>query len=419
MLPWEKKKCGKTSTEECLARYVCCIDDYCCKPCEDPLTCVPDCLPGTDGCCCEGKICNAGTCEPGPPTCVDPLTCDPVSICTTPGQDGCCCDGKICNAGTCEPGPPTCVDPLTCDPVSICTTPGQDGCCCDGKICNAGTCECPACFEPLCGDDGTCCTDGTSETCNDGDCVACDTGGSPDTGVTCEDKQADPFWDPCCYPNQCKDIANGAKSKCGCDDTCNPAPGDCTFGYDYVCCPNGKICGNDNTCVDSGGPGCETAFALADEPSLSSDFCTDSTFTRWGWTNGPYTTVNTPSPGAELKMYAGAGQCDITKGTEVGAATVEVDGSTVTVTFTPTMDAFEFTEFHVQVSCDPLKYAPGPTVAPGQYTVIGGPTGTGDTTTITFGENGNPIDGTCESTASYWVIIHAVSCPYTPPPPPV
>ena len=133
MLPWEKKKCGKTSTEECLARYVCCIDDYCCKPCEDPLTCVPDCLPGTDGCCCEGKICNAGTCEPGPPTCVDPLTCDPVSICTTPGQDGCCCDGKICNAGTCEPGPPTCVDPLTCDPVSICTTPGQDGCCCDGK----------------------------------------------------------------------------------------------------------------------------------------------------------------------------------------------------------------------------------------------------------------------------------------------
>ena len=94
MLPWEKKKCGKTSTEECLARYVCCIDDYCCKPCEDPLTCVPDCLPGTDGCCCEGKICNAGTCEPGPPTCVDPLTCDPVSICTTPGQDGCCCDGK-------------------------------------------------------------------------------------------------------------------------------------------------------------------------------------------------------------------------------------------------------------------------------------------------------------------------------------
>ena len=25
-----RRNAGKTSTEECLARYVCCIDDYCC-----------------------------------------------------------------------------------------------------------------------------------------------------------------------------------------------------------------------------------------------------------------------------------------------------------------------------------------------------------------------------------------------------
>ena len=353
MLPWEKKKCGKTSTEECLARYVCCIDDYCCEPCVDPDVCTPDCPPGTDGCCCEGKICNAG-----------------------------------------------------------------------------GMCVCPDCLEPLCGDDGTCCTDGISETCNEGICVACVTGGQPD-GVTCEVKKADPvMYPPCCYPNQCKDIGKpgSSKSKCGCD-SCNPAPGDdCTFGYDYVCCPNGNICGNDDTCVPSGGPGCETAFARDDtgmSAGLNSpgydEFC-GTAFTRWGWTNGPYTATNAGST-VRLNMYAGAGQCDKDKGEFVGTAFVTVDALDVTITVTPEAN-YEFTEYHIQVSCDPLQYAlkdgtTTETVAPGQYTVVENAEvpAVGVTKTFVDGSDGvTKIDppgrsGTPLCPNGYWVIIHAVSCP--------
>ena len=57
---------------------------------------------------------------------------------------------------------------------------------------------------------------------------------------------------------------------------------------------------------------------------------------RWGWTNGPYTAANAGVEVGELKMYAGAGQCEIPKGTEVGSRDSQVDGITVTVTFTPT-----------------------------------------------------------------------------------
>ena len=388
MLPWEKKKCGKTSTEECLARYVCCIDDYCCEPCVDPDVCTPDCPPGTDGCCCEGKICNAGgTCEDDPSSCVDPDVCTPDC---PPGTDGCCCEGKICNAG--------------------------------------GMCVCPDCLEPLCGDDGTCCTDGISETCNEGICVACVTGGQPD-GVTCEVKKADPvMYPPCCYPNQCKDIGKpgSSKSKCGCD-SCNPAPGDdCTFGYDYVCCPNGNICGNDDTCVPSGGPGCETAFARDDtgmSAGLNSpgydEFC-GTAFTRWGWTNGPYTATNAGST-VRLNMYAGAGQCDKDKGEFVGTAFVTVDALDVTITVTPEAN-YEFTEYHIQVSCDPLQYAlkdgtTTETVAPGQYTVVENAEvpAVGVTKTFVDGSDGvtkiDPPGRTAPCTTGYWVIVHAVSCP--------
>lgn len=50
---------------------------------------------------------------------------------------------------------------------------------------------------------------------------------------------------------------------------------------------------------------------------------------RWGWTNGPYTTGS-----YELPIYAGAGQCDISKGILVGTLSVVYAGSTATVTYT-------------------------------------------------------------------------------------
>ena len=72
MLPWLKThepggdKCGETSTEECLARYVCCIDEYCCEETEcDEGTCVKRgdlCPPGCA--CCENLECDGVVCRP-------------------------------------------------------------------------------------------------------------------------------------------------------------------------------------------------------------------------------------------------------------------------------------------------------------------------------------------------------------------
>jgi len=187
------------------------------------------------------------------------------------------------------------------------------------------------------------------------------------------------------------------------EECCEP---ECpTVECDGVCCADNEICNADDDCVVPPA-GCETAFArdAMEDPPGNDPFC-GTEFTRWGWTNGPYPDATF----ATLVMYAGAGQCDITKGTEVGAATVEVTAGVVTVTVTP-LSAYEFTELHIQVSCDPLKYAlqdTTPTVAPGQYTY--GPL---TTETVVFSDGGsNPIDGeNCAGTDGYWVIVHAVSC---------
>ncbi|MEM2094020.1 MAG: hypothetical protein QXI32_01830 [Candidatus Bathyarchaeia archaeon] len=92
------------------------------------------------------------------------------------------------------------------------------------------------------------------------------------------------------------------------------------------------------------------------------------TFRNWGWTiqlgkEGTYT----------FDVYAGAGQCDITKGMLVGTVEVTYSGGTVTVNFDlGSNDVADFTleEFHVYAGYKLFPTFKGkPTVAPGQYTV--------------------------------------------------
>ena len=241
--------------------------------------------------------------------------------------------------------------------------------------------------------------------------------------LTCAARLTDPSSPgPCCYPNLCKDSGNSGKSKCGCDRPCED---DC---FDF-CCPTDQICSvSSKACVSNPGGGCETAFArdritYDDGVTPGNDKFCGTAFNRWGWTNGPYMPINS---GRTLDIYAGAGQCLTTNGPgKVGEATVAVvagvagAGDTVTVTFTPDT-GFKFTEYHIQVSCDDLKYAlkgATPTVAPGQYTVVENTAvASGVPITKTFVAGGSlPIDPPPGSTASscntgYWVIIHAVSC---------
>ena len=72
------------------------------------------------------------------------------------------------------------------------------------------------------------------------------------------------------------------------------------------------------------------------------------------------------------KTWAGAGQCDITKGVEVGRVTLFYSAGVATVTYQITNGDYALTETHLYIGNDmyPLQQRGQntvPTVAPGQY----------------------------------------------------
>lgn len=129
--------------------------------------------------------------------------------------------------------------------------------------------------------------------------------------------------------------------------------------------------------------GDETAFAVKTNTvnstkNVDDDYSTcfsdeiikNVSFARWGWTNGPI------SDGEEhtYDIYAGAGQCDLNKGTLVGKLTVEYSDGTFTATYKMTRlsdytgNAYSMSETHFYVGNSPYpQKGPRYTVAPGQY----------------------------------------------------
>lgn len=120
----------------------------------------------------------------------------------------------------------------------------------------------------------------------------------------------------------------------------------------------------------------ETAYAKGEGAE-----CFIPTFTNWGWTN-------LISPGTyEMDLWAGAAQCDTSKGTNVGTVTV-VYGSDGYVTVTYNVGApYLLEETHVYAGYDmfPTDKKGKPTVAPGAYS------------------NGSPFNGD-----PVYVIAHSV-----------
>lgn len=108
---------------------------------------------------------------------------------------------------------------------------------------------------------------------------------------------------------------------------------------------------------------CETFFAKSDETTATCFL--DNGFNRWGWTNGPLTT------GAYFfDLFAGAGQCDITKGAFVGILRVNYDEETGTATIDFEMlNGFVLSETHLYIGNDPYPTDNNgiSTVAPGQF----------------------------------------------------
>lgn len=106
----------------------------------------------------------------------------------------------------------------------------------------------------------------------------------------------------------------------------------------------------------------ETAFAFGGDPT---DCFLGFGFNRWGWSNGPI------GPGVYTwPLYAGAAQCDLTKGTMVGQVTVVYDGVQVTVSYDLNAGVV-LEESHVYAGYGRFPTFKGsPTVAPGQYKVL-------------------------------------------------
>lgn len=125
-------------------------------------------------------------------------------------------------------------------------------------------------------------------------------------------------------------------------------------------------------CGESGPPpevDSETAFAWGDSYAtcfIDADFdgdASDDGIQRWGWSNGALDVGS-----YTFDVYAGAGRCDLAKGTLVGTLEIVYDGSMATVTYQ--MDSgFYLEETQLYVGSEPLSRDPNGdyTVAPGQY----------------------------------------------------
>lgn len=116
----------------------------------------------------------------------------------------------------------------------------------------------------------------------------------------------------------------------------------------------------------------ETAFAYDGDPNGCfrnfADYLDNEN--RWGWTNGPL------KPGTyNFPIYAGAGQCDITKGANVGTLAVNYNGTSATFTYTlkgvnaATGLPYTLREVHLYAGTEafPRNKQGELTIAPGQY----------------------------------------------------
>lgn len=149
----------------------------------------------------------------------------------------------------------------------------------------------------------------------------------------------------------------------------------------------------------------ETAFAFLnndDDPLIADEesICFIPQFSRWGWTTLLDFSEETGQSSYTMDIYAGAGQCDLSKGTDVGSVTVSLNADN-SVTFTYELDGFSLNEAHIYLGTDPYPIGnnESETVAPGQYTFTESDTGAVSDYSVTL-----PID-----VDVFYVIIHGVT----------
>ena len=157
------------------------------------------------------------------------------------------------------------------------------------------------------------------------------------------------------------------------------------------------------TCDCGGGdpdPGtCETAFAFDPNGACFLDIDEDGDgngdFNRWGWSIGAL-----GEGSYSYTLYAGAGQCDLSKGTAVGTVGITYSGGDVIVTYSAD-SGFGIEETHVYVGGEilPRNNQGEFTVAPGRYGNIHDDLNRTSSDTYVLTASGN-----------IYVVAHAVVC---------
>ncbi|WP_297098295.1 T9SS type A sorting domain-containing protein [uncultured Draconibacterium sp.] len=173
------------------------------------------------------------------------------------------------------------------------------------------------------------------------------------------------------------------------------------WAVDY--CGNRETCEQTITWMINQYGGCETAFARLDEElsetndTLGARCFLEDGYSRWGWTN-----LIQEGKTYYMPIYAGAAQCDESKGTHVGTAVVNFESEGVITVYYDLFDGWILSEAHIYAGEDmyPSMKNGKPTVAPGQYNIVY--------------EGAQPLDGfDLELTGapkSVFIIIHAVTC---------
>ncbi|MEO2062210.1 MAG: T9SS type A sorting domain-containing protein [Christiangramia sp.] len=166
---------------------------------------------------------------------------------------------------------------------------------------------------------------------------------------------------------------------------------------------------------------CETAFAkleddlnsycFIDERPEGYDFSLDFNANRWGWTNFMETSDFTEENGytITLDLYAGAGQCDTSKGELAGYVEVYYNEGSVNISY-HTVAGYWIEGVHTYVGEEPYmwhqkgkKNPPEYTVAPGQY-----PFNSNGSLDYNYDTSVSPI--TLGGVEGFYVIAHADVC---------
>jgi len=156
-------------------------------------------------------------------------------------------------------------------------------------------------------------------------------------------------------------------------------------------------CSVEITEPSGGGGGCETAFALLDGNDETEGCFLDDGFNRWGWTNflsqeGTY----------NFNIYAGAGQCDISKGEKSAEMIVTYQNGEVSFEI-DAQPGFVIKE--AQIYFGSAKYPTkngNPTVAPGQYPWVDDQLN--DVTEYDYNPTNSNLSG------GIYIIVHLVTC---------